>query len=50
MHVDVLFLLDGSGSIVPTDFTRELNWVKDITDSLGIENGTIDIGVIQYSK
>lgn len=44
--VDVLFVLDGSGS-VGTDFVKVKSWVKNIASKLNFTK--VSVGVVQYS-
>ena len=49
LNMDIMFVLDGSGSILNKDFETVKQWVTDITRSFSGINGTIRFGVIQYS-
>lgn len=46
---DVIFVLDGSDSIQPVDWLRELNFVEILIDSLDVEPLAIHVGIIVYS-
>ena len=46
---DIIFLLDGSGSIGSKNWAIVLNWTATVAGSFDIANGDIAIGVIQYS-
>nr|XP_039269779.1 integrin alpha-D-like isoform X1 [Styela clava] len=48
LHVEVLFVLDGSGS-VGTEFSKVKEWVKEISKKLQLEEGRVTVGVVQYS-
>nr|XP_026694488.1 integrin alpha-D-like isoform X1 [Ciona intestinalis]XP_026694489.1 integrin alpha-D-like isoform X1 [Ciona intestinalis] len=48
--VDILFLLDGSGSIVESDFEIMKEWIENITLSFDISsNGSVAVGLMQFS-
>lgn len=46
--MDIIFVLDGSGS-VRGDFDTVKNWTSSMANEFDVENGTAQIGVIQYS-
>lgn len=48
--VDVMFVLDGSGSIKSFNFEKVKVWVSKITQQLNIEQGLIQVGVLQYAE
>ncbi|XP_069504838.1 collagen alpha-4(VI) chain-like isoform X2 [Ambystoma mexicanum] len=48
-QVDVVFLIDGSGSITATNFTAMKIFMKDIVGSFTIAPNRVRIGVAQYS-
>nr|XP_018671341.2 integrin alpha-D-like isoform X2 [Ciona intestinalis] len=49
-HVDVLFVLDSSGSIMARDFALLQEWTINITRSLDIgPNGTVSVGLMQFA-
>ena len=45
---DIVFLLDSSGSVGQTNFSRMLNFTKDIINKLTIGRGAIQVGVDIY--
>uniref|UniRef100_H2Y6Z1 VWFA domain-containing protein n=1 Tax=Ciona savignyi TaxID=51511 RepID=H2Y6Z1_CIOSA len=48
--VDIVFLLDGSGSILPFEFVIIKDWVERITLSFDISaNSSVAVGVMQFS-
>lgn len=49
MDMDVMFVLDGSGSIGIDNFETVKTWVKNVTNSFEDAEGTARFGVIQYS-
>ncbi|XP_039270449.2 integrin alpha-D-like [Styela clava] len=48
-NVEVLFVLDGSGSVGNESFDIVKQWVKNITQKLDIDTGKVTVGVVQYS-
>lgn len=46
---DILFVLDGSGSIKTNNFETVKAWVNSLTEKFNISNGLNRVGVIQYS-
>ncbi|XP_077965525.1 integrin alpha-M-like isoform X2 [Styela clava] len=48
-NVELLFVLDGSGSVGEENFPIVKNWVKTITEKLNIDKGVVTVGVVQYS-
>ncbi|XP_077968608.1 integrin alpha-X-like isoform X1 [Styela clava] len=49
-NVELLFVLDGSGSVGEQNFQIVKNWVKTITKKLDIDKGAVKVGVVQYSS
>ena len=49
MEGDVLFLIDGSGSIGPADFMHMKQFVMSIVDKSEIGLGKLHVGVLQFS-
>ncbi|KAM4026875.1 collagen alpha-4(VI) chain-like [Anomaloglossus baeobatrachus] len=47
--IDLVFLIDGSASIQPSDFTISKSFMKKIVDSFTIAENRVRIGVAQYS-
>ncbi|XP_039270040.2 collagen alpha-1(XXI) chain-like isoform X1 [Styela clava] len=47
---ELLFVLDGSGSVLKKNFLIVKNWVKTITKKLNIDKGAVRVGVVQYSE
>ena len=48
---DVMFLLDGSGSILPLDFQRQLDFVKDVIDVFDVTSDVkTQVGVASFSN
>ena len=47
--LDIIFVLDGSGSVKEKNFIEVKNWVKEVSKNFYIRDGTTEIGVIQYS-
>jgi len=51
--VDLLFVIDGSGSIESSgkgNFDKVKNFVKDLTQSFGVSKEGTHIGIIVYSN
>ena len=46
---DVVFIVDGSGSIGSSDFGRVKSFIKSVVDSFDISNKTVRVGFIQFS-
>ena len=49
MMVDLVFVLDASGSINEPDFNRILNFVRDLASRLDVDSGNARVGVLTYS-
>lgn len=47
IKIDLLFLLDGSGSVTTYDFGLMIGFVQDVVKGFDLEN--IRVGVMQYS-
>ena len=47
--LDLIFLLDSSGSVGRRDFRIVKNWVKKVSNNFEIASGRNQIGVIKYS-
>ena len=48
---DVMFLLDGSGSILPVDFQRQLDFVKDVINVFDVTSDVkTQVGVASFSN
>ena len=47
--LDLIFLLDGSGSVGKSNFQIVKNWVKEVANNFEIASGRNQIGVIKYS-
>ncbi|XP_035660177.1 uncharacterized protein LOC118404903 [Branchiostoma floridae] len=47
--IDLMFLLDGSGSVTKTNFDLVKQFVKNIVQNFDIQPGTTHVGVLQYS-
>ena len=47
--LDLIFLLDASGSITDSDFNLVQNWTKEVSNNFRISDGSTRIGVIRYS-
>ncbi|XP_068092359.1 collagen alpha-4(VI) chain-like [Hyperolius riggenbachi] len=47
--LDLVFLIDGSASITPSDFDMSKSFMKEIVDSFNIAQDRVRIGVAQYS-
>ena len=48
---DVVFLLDSSGSILPPDFQRQLDFVKDVIDLFDVRSDVMtQVGVASFSN
>ena len=46
-----MFLLDGSGSILPMDFQRQLDFVKDVIDVFDVSSDIkTQVGVASFSN
>ncbi|CAM4593692.1 collagen alpha-6(VI) chain [Lepidochelys kempii] len=48
IQADLVFLIDGSNSIQPDNFTRMKNFLNDIIDQIDYEHN-VEIGIAQYS-
>ncbi|XP_069814429.1 collagen alpha-4(VI) chain-like [Dendropsophus ebraccatus] len=48
-QIDIVFLIDGSASIKPSDFEISKSFMKKIVDSFTIAQNRVRIGVAQYS-
>uniref|UniRef100_A0ABM5GPK5 Collagen alpha-4(VI) chain-like n=1 Tax=Pogona vitticeps TaxID=103695 RepID=A0ABM5GPK5_9SAUR len=49
-EADIVFLIDGSGSISPSNFFAMKTFMKKIVDSFIIDRDKVRIGVAQFSK
>lgn len=49
-NVDVVFVLDGSLSVLAGNFERVKKWVSNITKQLNIDKGSVRVGVLQYAE
>lgn len=47
--VDVVFVLDASGSIPEDDFQRILNFVRDLASRLDVESQNARVAVVTFS-
>ncbi|KAK2165643.1 hypothetical protein LSH36_47g02029 [Paralvinella palmiformis] len=47
--VDLVFVLDTSGSISQPNFERVLNFIRDLSSRLNVDSGNARIGVLTYS-
>ncbi|CAI9721427.1 Hypothetical predicted protein [Octopus vulgaris] len=47
---DIVFVLDGSGSIWPPDFRKQLEFVNYFIDHIDIGENEVRIGVVNFSK
>lgn len=47
--VDVVFVLDASGSIPEDDFQRILNFVRDLASRLDVESKNARVAVVTFS-
>jgi len=47
--LDLIFLLDGSGSVTEENFRIVRNWVITVSRNFNISDGRTQIGVLQYS-
>ncbi|XP_039593369.1 collagen alpha-6(VI) chain-like [Polypterus senegalus] len=48
-EADIMFLLDGSGSIEPEDFQKMLSFVERLMKKISVKNGHTRFGAVQYS-
>ncbi|XP_040290157.1 collagen alpha-6(VI) chain-like isoform X1 [Bufo bufo] len=48
-QIDIVFLIDGSASINPSDFDISKSFIKKIIDSFTVAQNAVHIGVAQYS-
>ncbi|XP_041372526.1 uncharacterized protein LOC121385804 [Gigantopelta aegis] len=46
--IDLAFILDGSGSILPGDFTRTLVFVRNVISGLDISPSTARVAAVEY--
>ena len=49
LPLDLIFLLDSSGSISNENFDKVKNWVKLLANNFNISVNSTAIGIIQYS-
>ena len=49
-RADIVFVLDGSGSIQADNFQTMKNFVENMVDSFDISENAVRIGVIKYSS
>ena len=49
LGLEVLFLLDGSGTVGLSNYEKVKDWVKNISKKLGLNEGRVQVGVVQYS-
>uniref|UniRef100_A0A8B9DX88 Collagen alpha-6(VI) chain n=1 Tax=Anser cygnoides TaxID=8845 RepID=A0A8B9DX88_ANSCY len=47
---DLMFLMDGSGSISNNDFSVMKTFMKEVLDSFVISRNNVHVGVVQYSE
>jgi len=47
--VDIVFVLDGSSSVGPRNFTVAQNFINGIVDKFSVSAGGVKIGLLQYS-
>ena len=47
--LDIIFVLDGSGSVGKENFDDVKDWVKKVSEGFNISKEETSIGVIQYS-
>lgn len=47
--VDIIFVLDGSSSVGPRNFTVAQNFINGIVDKFSVSQGGVKIGLLQYS-
>lgn len=50
MKADIVFVLDGSGSVDSVDFQSMLTAIKDLIDTFMIGRSNTRVGVIQFSS
>ncbi|XP_053084973.1 collagen alpha-6(VI) chain-like isoform X3 [Pangasianodon hypophthalmus] len=50
MLADVIFLVDGSGSIDPEDFSKMKKFMNNIISKSVIGKGSVQVGVVQFSS
>lgn len=48
-QVDVVFLLDSSGSIDRPNFQQMLSFVSSTVNSFDVEGGAVQVGLVTYS-
>lgn len=48
--VDVIFVMDSSGSIWSEDFTRQLQFVNDVVDMFDMSPGKTQVGAMSFSN
>jgi len=46
---DVVFVVDGSGSIESSNFRKVKSFIQQVVDSFDIGNETVRVGFIQFS-
>lgn len=47
--LDIIFILDTSGSISEPDFQRVVNFIRDLSSRLNVDAGLARVGVLTYS-
>ncbi|CAK8673899.1 unnamed protein product [Clavelina lepadiformis] len=47
--LDLMFLLDGSGSVGADNFERVKNWTKAVANNFNINDDSTRVGVVQYA-
>ncbi|XP_026858408.2 collagen alpha-6(VI) chain isoform X1 [Electrophorus electricus] len=50
MLADIIFLVDGSGSIAPQDFLKMKNFLNTLVSDFKIGNKSVQVGVVQFSS
>nr|XP_039268913.1 integrin alpha-D-like [Styela clava] len=48
-NLDIMFVLDGSGSVTGGNFDIVKDWTANLTKEFDIETGKVHVGVVQYS-
>ena len=48
--VDLVFVVDESGSIGPSNFIRMKNFLRELVDQITISNTAFNVGLVQFHK
>ncbi|XP_033758115.1 uncharacterized protein LOC117340464 [Pecten maximus] len=48
--IDVVFIIDESGSVGSTNFNKTLNFLSEVVDNLNIGPSTVHVGLVKFSS